>query len=182
VSPEFNANYKFLPIQDVKKKTNDAIEELGIAEWAECALLQNPQHEMQPPMLLRNDPGKGDAGVSYSYIVPFGITNDRSESGVPLTRLCILVNAKDGTFEEVTSFLEPVAYLPREAAIQVVASALRIPAEKLGNVDAEWMYRPCEITHMRAYPFWKVVVEGRLYYVDQDGKLYTNLERGKAGN
>ena len=159
-----------------------AIKELGLADWAKFGLLKNPQHVAQPPMLLRDDPGQEGVDVSHSYIVPFGIRNDENAFGVPLTRLCILVDAIDGTFEQVTAFVDPVAFLPKEAAIRVVASALRIPIEELGNVDAEWMFRASEITRVRAYPFWKVVVKEHTYYVDQRGELYTELSRGTGGN
>jgi hypothetical protein len=182
VSPESSEEQKFLPIQDIQKKTNEIIQALGIAEWAECGLLNNPQHEMQTPILLRKDSGREGANVSYSYIVPFGLPGEKSKSGVPLTRLCILIDANDGRFQEVTAFVDPVAYLSQEEAVQVVASELGVPVDKLGIVEAESMFRSCEITHVRAYPFWRIVVNGRTYYVDQSKKLYTSLERGKGGS
>jgi len=182
VRSESSKNHRFLPPDQAIAAANRAIKELGIADWAECGLLKNPKHVVQPPMLLRDDPGHEGVDVSHSYIVPFGIQNDETEFGVPLTRLCILVDAVEGTFEEVTAFVDPVSFLPRETSIRIVASALRIPVDELGNVNAEWMFRAGEITRVRAYPFWKLVVKERAYYVDQEGELYTELECGKGGS
>jgi hypothetical protein len=182
MNSESSERHKLLPPDRAIDAANQAIKELSIADWAECGLLKNPQHAVQAPMLLCDDPGLDGVDVSHSYIVPFGIQNDENEFGVPLTRLCILVDATDGTFEEVTAFVDPVAFLPKEAAIRVVASALRIPIDQLGKVDAEWMFRAGEITRVCAYPFWKIVVNGRTYYVDQEGELYTELPRGKGGS
>jgi len=171
-----------MPIQSAIDAAKNAIKEFGIAEWAECGLLSNPQHEAQTPILLLKDSGREGAAVSYSYIVPFGLPGEKSDSGIPLTRLSILVDASNGTFQEVTAFVDPVAYLAPEDAVQVVASELHVPVEKLGKIKAESMFRPCEISRVRAYPFWRIVVDGRPYYVDQSKKLYTSLERGKGGS
>jgi hypothetical protein len=158
------------------------MKELCLDEWAGCDLLKDPKLQMLTPILVRNDPGKENADVTYSYMVPVRVQGDQSRSGVPLIRLCILVDGEDGTFEEVTNFHEPVEYLPKEAAIRAVAAELHVPAEKLTNADAEWMFQSCEITRVRAYPFWKVVVDGNTYYVDQEEKVHTKLERGKGGS
>jgi len=158
------------------------IEVEGLREWEDCELLQNPKVAPQKPFAVRQVPTNDSAQPTYFYIVPYGIEGDCDEDGTPLTRLCILLDAETGELEEVVAFEKPVAYLSREAAIQVVASALRIPASQVNSNDAISMFQPGEISHVRAYPFWKVVVEDREYYVDQKGKLYGHLSPGKLGN
>jgi hypothetical protein len=182
VSLESSSNYKLISSDRAIEAAHQAMKELCLDEWAGCDLLKNPQFQMLTPILVRNDPGKEDVDVTYSYMVPVRLQSDQSRSGVPLIRLCILVDGTDGTFEEVTNFHEPVAYLPKEAALRAVAAEMHVPVEKLANADAEWMFQSGEITRVRAYPFWKIVVAERIYYVDQDGKLYTQLERGKGGS
>jgi len=44
------------------------------------------------------------------------------------------------------------------------------------------MFQPSEITHIRAYPFWKVAVKERVLYVDQLGKLYKTIEPARPGD
>ena len=114
--------------------------------------------------------------------MPYGLKGEQSPSGVPITRLCILIDAVTGDFEEVAIFGKPITYLQREAAIRIVVSALRAPEDQFKVTDASLMFQSSEITHLRVYPFWQVVVNERVYYVGQEGKLYNQIPPGKSGS
>jgi hypothetical protein len=160
---------------------NKIIDETGMREWPQSSLLNNPKVEMQRPFTFQEDADEGEASTQ-SYIVPFGIKDEHDKDGTPLTRLCILLDAVTREFEEVTAFGTPVAYLSGDKAIAVVAAALHIPPAQLIVTEVTQMFEPGEISNVRAYPFWKIVVDDRAYYVDQAGKLYSELSAGKAGS
>ena len=174
-------NNTFLTPDAAIKAAERAIQENGMLEWPQCVILRNPGITPQPPMLT-SEPSDEDGGAdSHSFIVPYGLKGEQSPSGVPITRLCILIDAVTGEFEEVAAFGKPITYLQREAAIGIVASALRAPEDQLQVTDASLMFQSSEITHLRVYPFWRVVVNERVYYVDQEGKLYNDIPPGKSG-
>ena len=150
-------------------------------EWPQCAILRNPGITPQPPMLTREPSDEDGVADTHSFVVPFGLKDEQNPSGVPITRLSILIDAVTGEFEEVATFGKPITYLQREAAIGIVASALRTPEDQLQVTDASLMFQSSEITHLRVYPFWRVVVNERVYYVDQEGKLYNDIPPGKSG-
>ena len=99
-----------------------------------------------------------------------------------LVRVCILVDAYTGEFEEVTAFDEPVVYLTGQQAVNVVAAALNAAPEEFHDAVATLIFQSSEISHVRAYPFWRITVKDRSYYVDQKGKLYGSLLPGRPGN
>lgn len=174
--------HTFLTPDAAIKAAERAIQENGMLKWPQCAILKNPGVIPQPPMLT-SEPSVEDGGDdSHSFIVPYGLKGEQTPSGVPITRLCILIDAVTGEFEEVATFGRPIAYLQREAAIRIVASALRAPEDHLQVTDASLMFQSSEITHLRVYPFWRVVVKERVYYVDQEGKLYNDIPPGKSGS
>jgi len=172
----------FLTPDEAIKAAERAIQENGMLEWPQCAILRNPGITPQPPMLM-SEPSAEDGGAdSHSFIVPYGLKGEQSPSGVPIVRLCILIDAVTGDFEEVATFGKPITYLEREAAIRIVGSALRAPEDQLQVTDASLMFQSSEITHLRVYPFWRIVVNERVYYVGQEGKLYNQITPGKSGS
>jgi hypothetical protein len=171
----------FLTPDEAIEAAERAIQENGMREWPQCVILKNPAIIPQPPMLTREPSDEDGDADSHSFIVPYGLKGELSPSGVPITRLCILIDAVTGEFEEVATFGKPITYLQRDAAIGIVASALRIPEDRLQVTDASLMFQSSEITHLRVYPFWRVVVNERVYYVDQEGKLYNDIPPGKSG-
>jgi hypothetical protein len=172
----------FLTPDEAIEAAERAIQENGMREWPQCALLRNPGISPQPPWLM-GEPSDEDGGAeTHSFLVPYGLEGEQTPSGAPITRLCILVDAVTGDFEEVATFGKPIAYLQREAAIHIVASALHTPDDQLQVTDASLMFESCEITHLRVYPFWRVIVKKRVYYVDQQGQLYNDMPPGKSGS
>ncbi len=153
----------------------------NMAEWPQCVLLKNPQLVVQHPFLVQ-DRGDEDSEISkYTWVVPYGIEGDKNEDSVPFARLCILVDGATGEFEEVTVFGKPVPYLAKAKAVEVVATALHLQ-DLILVTGSELMFEPSEITTSRAYPFWKMVVARREYFVDQAGKFYDHISKGKGGS
>jgi hypothetical protein len=113
--------------------------------------------------------------VPYYYIVPFGFEFEVGKCGINLSRVCVLVNAYTGNFEEVAAFGKPVRYLPEKEALNVVARSLQLKPKDRHQIKATLMFQACDITHIRTYPFWKVAVANRVLYVDQSGLLHTRL-------
>ena len=160
-----------------------SIEELRLAEQPHCGLLQSPDRQILGPMLASDEPEEDNPQHHPKYyIVPVGIKNERAESGVPLVRHSILIDAYTGEFEELTTFGKPVTYLDAGSALKVVAAALRVTPEELRTAEVTMMFQPGEITYLRAYPFWRVTVGERTYYVDQTGKMFDKLSPGVPGN
>ena len=173
--------HAFLTPDEAVQAAERAIQENGMLQWPQCAILNNPGITPQPPMLT-SEPSDEDGGAeSHSFIVPYGLKGEQTPSGVPITRLCILIDAVTGEFEEVATFGKPITYLQREEAIRIVALALHVPEDQLQVTDASLMFQSSEITHLRVYPFWRVEIVERTYYVDQQGELYNNIPHGKAG-
>jgi hypothetical protein len=168
------------PTQAIEAAQN-LVSQLNLADLPQGSLLANPKLKPQMALLLRDD-ADAPEDRSYSYVVTYAIENDRDESGAPLVRICILLNGTDGSFEEITTFAMPVTYLSADDAISVVLSALQLSTDKATDAAANLVFRPCEISHVRAYPFWEVVLDGHTYYVDQRRKLYRDLSPGRGGS
>ena len=167
------------PTQAIEAAQN-LVRELNLADLPQGGLLANPNLEPQMALVFRDD-ADATEDRSYSYVVTYAIKNDRDESGAPLVRICILLNGTDGSFEEITTFAKPVTYLSADDAISVVLSALQLSTDQATDA-ATLVFRPCEISHVRAYPFWEVVLDGHTYYVDQRRKLYRDLSLGRGGS
>ena len=171
-----------LTAEEAKKRATGSIEELQLAEEPGYGLLSDRNLEISEPLLTTDKPHRESPETPQFYIVPFGIKNERTESGAPLVRLCILIDAYTGEFEEMTAFDKPVVYLTNQQAVNVVAAALNVAPAELHDAVVTLMFQSSEISHVRAYPFWRVIVKDRSYYVDQKGKLYGSLYRGRPGN
>lgn len=152
------------------------IAELKLAEQAKYRLLGHEEVEALEPVLVREEmPGSEEGDVPYYYIVPFGLRREFEKRGTRMMRVCVLVNAYTGRFEEVTAFGKPVRYLSMEEALGVVAEAMQLTRRDLEDAKAALMFQPSDITHVRTWPFWRVQVGERVVYVDQWGKLYGKL-------
>jgi hypothetical protein len=167
------------PTQAIEAAQN-LVNELNLADLPQGSLLANPKFKPQAALPLRDAADAAEG--SSSYIVTYAIENDRDQSGTPLVRICIVLDGTDGSFEEITTFARPVTYLSADDAITVVLSALQLPTGKAKDGTATLIFQPCEISHVRAYPFWEVVLDGHRYYVDQRRKLYHELSPGKGGS
>jgi len=152
------------------------IGELKLGEQSRYSLLSRRDVEPLEPMVVQDQPpGSRARKVPHYYIVPFGFKQEIHERGSGLARVCVLVNAYTGAFEEVTAFGSPIRYLPREEALGVVAAALQTSPERLRDAETTLMFQPSDITHVRTYPFWQVKIGRRTVYVDQLGQLYGKL-------
>jgi len=159
------------------------IEERRLHEKPQYRLLRHADVQSHSPLLVREhtaqpvrgEPPKMTERVPHYYIVPFGLKGELGPQGSPLVRICVLVNAYSGAFEEVTTFGKPLHYLSQQEALNAVAAALRVDRQELKHAKATLMFQPGEITHVRTYPFWAVEYNNRFLYVDQLGRIYTHL-------
>jgi len=181
---------KIILPREAIENARKAIDELELGKKPPYTILKKKGVRNLMPILVREEikPGLEEKKVPHYYIVPFGFERETGECGVSLARLCIIVNAYTGQFEEITTFGKPVRYLPEKEAIDVVAKALHMKKEEIEKMLAEKtikatvMFQPSEITHIRAYPFWKITVKERVLYVDQLGKLYGTIKPAVPGD
>jgi hypothetical protein len=152
------------------------VAELKLGEQSRYSLLSRRDVQPLEPMVVEDRPPRSRArNVPHYYIVPFGFKNETHERGSGLARICVLVNAYTGAFEEVTAFGSPVRYLPREEALSIVAAAMQTTPAQLRKAETTLMFQPSDITHVRTYPFWRVKIDRRTVYIDQLGQLYGKL-------
>jgi hypothetical protein len=161
------------------------IEKMGLARKDAYAVLLKKGILNQEPILVREEIKFGlekEKLVPHYYIVPFGFVYETGKCGIPLTRISVIVNAFTGEFEEITAFGEPVRYLPQREAVAIIASALKLDREQLRDAKASVLFRPSDITHIRTYPFWKIIVGEKILYVDQLGNLYVQIKPSVPGD
>jgi len=152
------------------------IAELKLGEQSRYSILSRRDVQPREPMVVEDRPPRSRArNVPHYYIVPFGFKKETHERGTGLARVCVLVNAYTGAFEEVTAFGSPVRYLPGEEALRIVAAALQTTNDQLRKAETTLMFQPSDITHVRTYPFWRVKIDRRTVYIDQLGQLYGKL-------
>jgi hypothetical protein len=185
VKPMKRIGQKIISPEEAISSAKKWIKELKLSKKAEYAILQKKGIRNLPPMLVREEikPDlEKEKNVPYYYIVPFGFEHEIAYCGVGLTRICVIVNAYTAEFEEIGAFGKPVRYLPEKEAINVVARALKLSKGEMREVKARLMFQPSDITHIRIYPFWQVMVKDRVFYIDQLGKLYRTIKKSVPGD
>lgn len=110
--------------------------------------------------------------VPYYYILPFA-KGDDLEKG--LVRICVIVNAFTGEFEEVSSFGNAVSYLEEQKAIDAAAGSIKVDLVNVTKTQATVVFTPCDVTYLRAWPFWRVEINDRIVYVDMNGNVHFTL-------
>jgi hypothetical protein len=100
---------------------------------------------------------------------------------VEKTLVVVLVNAEDGSFKEASWVKGPVKYLPvskieaMKLAVGEVLDELHVVAKKDARDLEVIQQRPTiELVYTDAspyYPDWKVTVNGKVFYVSQDGTV-----------
>jgi hypothetical protein len=164
------------------------IVEMRLAEQDKYRMLGRKDVSALEPMLVHEEaPGRQIKKVeklktrprikdvpSY-YIVPFGFKGEIGERKEQMSRVCVLVDAYTGQLNEVTAFGQPVRYLLKEEAIEIVSAAMQTKQKGIRDADVALMFQPSDITHVRTWPFWRVKIGQRTVFVDQLGKLYGKL-------
>lgn len=170
---------KIISAEEAVKFAEKWIDELGLIEKPAYSFLRKEGVINVQPLLVREgikSEMEQEEMVPHYYIVPYGLEHEIEKCGVGLTRVCVIVNAYTGAFEEIGTFGKPIRYLPEKEAITAVARALKLKREEIMKVRANLMFQPSDITHIRIYPFWKVMVRDRALYVDQLGKVYGTIK------
>jgi hypothetical protein len=167
---------KLLTPAQALESARRAIEEQRLGDNPKYALLRREDAVSSAPLLVREETAGSKArNVPHYYIVGFGLRGETADRGERLVRVAVLVNAYTGATEEVTTFGRPIRYLTEEEARAIVARAMHQEPERLRNAEAGLMFQHGDITHIRSYPFWRVRVGKKNFYVDQLGQLYTKL-------
>jgi hypothetical protein len=163
---------RLISSQRAVERAREILAELDVNEQPGHATLLRRTEPLEPMLVREEGPGSRARNVPQYYIVPFGIPDELHERGSRQVRGSVLVNAYTGSLEEITTFGAPIRYLSQDEALEVVAAAVRGGPDRMKNAEASLMFAPGDISHIRAYPFWRVRVGRRTLYVDQLGKLY----------
>ncbi len=151
------------------------------AKDSSYAALNDPNRENSGPLLVREGLsfGRTAKDVPYYYIIPYYIGTDAELQAavdakvVDGVRVCVIVNAFTGRYEEVASFHSPINYIYKDEALQIAAEALGVEPKAL---DGTLVYQPCALSQSRVTPFWEIFYreKGAFVYVDQLGKVYNS--------
>ena len=176
---------EIIPPEEAIKYAKKWIDELELSKKLQYTILEERGVSNLQPMLVREEikPGleKGKE-VPYYYIVPFGFEYEIGDYGIGLARVCVIVNAYTGRFEEIGAFGKPVRYILKEEVIDIIASYLALKREEIEKLKPILMFQPSDITHIRLYPFWRIMVADRVLYVDQMGKVYKVITPSVPGD
>lgn len=176
---------KVISPKEAVRNAKTWIEKLGLSKKPSYAILRRKTVRNLQPLLVREQikPDSKEK-VPHYYIVPFGFQSEIDKSGINLARVCVIVNAYTGQFEEIGTFGKPVRYLRKKEALNVVARSLRMKPREIRKIaaTATLMFQPSDITHIRIYPFWKVAIADRVLYVDQLGELHTTIKSSIPGD
>ena len=109
------------------------------------------------------------------YIVPIGYKDGEFCQGA------ILINAYDGSFQEIGVFTKPITYVAKNEAIK---SAINYTCFCKDDNTAELIFEPSEQTSSRFLPIWKVHLERTSWiffkdeatvFVNHEGKVFDKL-------
>jgi hypothetical protein len=141
--------------------------------------LNNEDKANYAPLLVREGLSFGisDRNVPYYYIIPYYVrTNAEDISAfdnevVDGVKVCVIVNAFTGRYEEVASFRSPIKYIYKAEALEIAAEALGVETRAL---DGTLVYEACALSQSRMCPFWEIMYKEKetFVYVDQLGKVY----------
>jgi len=135
------------------------------ARWVEEYKL----YEMEPYKILRKakplKPLLVNKNYGGYYIIPYTLDGENAQAAV-------MVNAYTGSFQEVGVF-KPVAYMPKEKAINIALKYLKV--EKPKKVNAELIFPIGEQTVSRYFPMWKVTIDRKVLGVNRQGKIFTRI-------
>jgi hypothetical protein len=176
---------KVIPAEDAVRSARAWVSKSELSKKAPYSILRRKTVINLQPMLVREQskpilaheqikPDLTEKVPNY-YIVPFGFQSEIGKCGIGLTRVCVIINAYTGQFEEVGAFGKPVKYLSEKEALNVVTRSLKLKPIGMRKMVATLMFQPSDITHIRLYPFWKVSIADRVLYVDQLGELHTAI-------
>jgi hypothetical protein len=148
------------------------------AKDSSYALLNDQKRENYGPLLVREGLsfGKIDRDVPYFYIVPYyaktsSTVVSEADTVAEGVKVCVIVNAFTGRYEEVASFRTPIKYIYKDEALQIAAKAMNVETTVL---DGNLVYEACALSQSRPVPFWEIMYKekGVFVYVDMQGKVH----------
>jgi hypothetical protein len=124
------------------------------------------------PLFVNNESG------DY-YLVPFVSAAKQKELraettlaavAVPVdekdTKVVVVVDAEDGSFKEASWVEDPVKYLPVSSE-----EALKLVLAKVKSGNEKPRIELVRVGLSPYYPSWKITMEGKAFFVDQDGAV-----------
>jgi hypothetical protein len=122
-----------------------------------------------PAQALRVD-RVGEVAEDY-YLVMFGPSNG--------TTAIATVGVESGLLQSSAHLpgVRPHLMLSARQAEDVIRQAH--PGHDSWSVTAVW--KPSSASKSPFYPLWRVASNGEVFYVDQDGKIWTNLDTLRRG-
>ncbi len=148
----------------------------SVATFATLGRSAGPAVSVQPAT-----PAGGVAAIGGYHLVPVAprgmaasaLTDGGAVAGV-------LMVAETGMLQGAVAFGQPVQFISRRQAIDVVAKAMAAPVSARG-AQATLMFRPSTVSMSKAWPFWRVQIAGRTLFVDQNGLIHPRLEPPRPG-
>jgi hypothetical protein len=190
--PEVEGSVRFAPVErrGLEEISSEAalqyaetwIDQLNLAaKDPSYAALDDEARENHGPLLVREGLsfGKTAKDVPYYYIIPYyistnaGVLSAVDAKAVDGVRVCVIVNAFTGRYEEVASFHSPINYIYKDEALKIAAERLGVETKAL---DGTLVYQACALSQSRVTPFWEIFYreKGTFVYVDQLGKVYNS--------
>jgi hypothetical protein len=188
--PDAEGGVSFIPVnrrgtieitnQEALQYAETWINQLNLAaKDPSYAALNDEKRENYGPLLVREGLsfGKTDRDVPYYYIIPYYVKTSaevfsaNDAEVVDGVKVCVVVNAFTGKYEEVASFRRPIKYIYKAEALQIAAEALGVETKALAGT---LVYEPCALSQSRVCPFWEIMCKEKetFVYVDQLGKVY----------
>lgn len=188
--PDAEGGVSFIPVnrrgtieitsQEALQYAETWINQLNLAaKDPSYAALNDQDKENYGPLLVREGLsfGKTDRDVPYYYIIPYyvktnaAVISANEAEVVDGVKVCVIVNAFTGKYEEVASFRTPIKYIYKNEALQIAAEALGVETRAL---TATLVYQPCAVSQSRVCPFYEIMCKEKetFVYVDQLGKVY----------
>jgi hypothetical protein len=130
------------------------------------------------PMLVQELPPderqKTEGDVHY-YIVPFMNKYEINKAEKPMVRLCVLVNAYTGRFEQLNVFSRPIHYLSERVVHSIARRALGLSRREERKITTELVFSPMGPAVSSALPAWKVAIADQTLFVSQAGIVIGGL-------
>jgi hypothetical protein len=110
------------------------------------------------------------------YLVPLGYKDGELCQGA------VLLNAYNGEFQEVGTFLKPMKYLSQNQAKIIALNYLCGCKDMKKVIKAELIFKPCVETQSRFLPVWMIKIDKRIVYVTQEGRVIEQLTPSPLGD
>ena len=146
--------------ENIMKKALEYVKSKNLAQYRSLRYMADAQPQ---EAILVEWPDK----KKYYYLVLFST----KETG-PVQAVMVL-NAYNGNYRECGALCKPLIFLKEKEAISVLLEKAKIKEYK--KLDARLTYITSDITQTHYLPFWKITVDEKTFYVDQNRAVHNKL-------